>query len=92
MSVTLPNNVIISPDILFQDISGETIVLNLAKEQYFGLDDVSTRMWELLNECEDIDGVVAQLLTEFDVDQEVLRTDLAGLIDKLVEAGLVTVP
>ncbi len=91
MNTSLSRKITISPDILFQDIAGETILLNLANEQYFGLDDVSTRMWELLKECDNIEAVVDQLLTEYDVDQDLLRKDLAELIDKLIEAELVSV-
>ncbi len=91
MNNCLPTQVTIAPDVLFQELDEETVLLNLASEQYFGLDNVATRMWQLLSKCDDVDAVIVQLMTEFDVDQATLRKDLAKLITKLDEAGLVTV-
>ncbi len=91
MSVSLPTQITMNPDILFQELEGETVLLNLANEQYFGLDDIGTRMWQLLDEQDNVEAVVSQMLSEYDVDAETLRADLATLINSLVEAGLVTV-
>lgn len=78
-----------SPDVLHQELGGETVLLNLANEQYFGLDPIGTRVWQLLVQTRRADAVMAQLLQEFDVGAEQLREDLSRLLDELVEAGLV---
>lgn len=78
-----------SPDVLHQELGGETVLLNLANEQYFGLDPIGTRIWQLLVQTRRADAVMAQLLQEFDVGAEQLREDLSRLLDELVEAGLV---
>jgi len=33
---------------LFQEVSGENVILDLASESYFGLDVIGTREWSLL--------------------------------------------
>lgn len=78
-----------SPDVLHQELGGETVLLNLANEQYFGLDPIGTRIWQLLVQTRRADAVMAQLLQEFDVGAEQLREDLSRLLDELVQAGLV---
>ena len=50
MNPSLPTQVEISPEALFQELDGETVLLNLQSERYYGLDDVGTRMWQLLAE------------------------------------------
>ena len=79
----------ISPDVLFQEIEGETVLLDPGVERYYALDDVGTRFWQLLNEHGDVDVVVAAMLREFDVDEQTLRSDLDALLASLREAGLV---
>ena len=91
MTTTLPHRVTPTDKVLFQDLERESIMLDLESEYYFSLDDVGTRMWQLLSEHQETATVLAQLLDEYDVDAATLQHDLAALIDQLVAAGLVTV-
>jgi hypothetical protein len=91
MGVSLPKRITVAPDTLFQELSGESVLLNLQSEQYYSLDDIGTRMWQLLAEREDTVSVMGQLLDEYEVDETTLRKDLAELIAKLAEEGLITV-
>lgn len=79
----------ISPDVLFQEVSGETVLLDLASEQYFGLDAVGTRIWALLNEGATADDVVETLLEEYEVERATLEADVAELLAGLAGAGLI---
>ena len=79
------------PDhILFQEIAGESVLLNMASEHYFGLDDVGTRIWNLLVEDGDPQKALAQLQQVYDVDEVTLRTDMAKLIEELSGKGLIS--
>ena len=91
MSPSLPTRVQMSSDTLYQDMDGETVFLDLANGEYYGVDEVGTRMWQALRESEDVESAVSRLLTEFDVDEDTLRADLAVLIEKMRQAGLLTV-
>ena len=84
MTITLSKNV------LAQEIDGETVLLDLASESFFGLDEVSTRVWQLLGEGVGRDRLIDTLLDEYDVDREVLEKDVGELLQRLAEAGLVT--
>lgn len=78
----------ISEEALSQEVNGETVILDLQSESYFGLDEVGTRIWQLLQEEKDLQKVYNTLLQEYDVEAEQLEQDLIELIDKLIEAGL----
>jgi hypothetical protein len=93
MSVPLPSRVGISPNVLFQDLGGESVLLNLDNDRYYGLDDVGTKMWQLMAEHGDIETVVERLLAAYpgETDAPTVRRDLGDLIARLTEAGLLTV-
>ncbi len=84
-------SVITSPEVLFQELDNETVLLNLATEQYHGLDETGTRIWQLLTQHGGVEPVVTQMLAEYDVSEAQLRQDVAHLIEELAEAGLVNV-
>jgi len=79
----------IAPDVLFQEVSGETVLLDLESEQYFGLDAVGTRIWALIGEGVSVGEMVDTLLQEYEVERATLQSDVEELVGKLSEAGLV---
>ena len=78
-----------APDVLFQEIEGEMVLLDTKAERYYALDDVGTRFWELLSEHRDLEPAVTAMLDEFAVDEATLRADLTTLLEELDAAGLV---
>ena len=86
---SLADHVTISREVLFQELDGEAVLLDLASESYFGLDDVGTRIWQLLQEHGSLRKVFDIMLEEFDVQPERLEQDLLKHIGELADAGLV---
>jgi hypothetical protein len=78
-------------DVLISGVDSESVLLNLKSERYFGLDEVGTRMVSVLTSSDSIQVAYEALLKEYEVDAERLREDLTGLIDKLVDQGLVEI-
>jgi hypothetical protein len=87
----LPKKVKISDSVLFQQINNECVLLDMESEQYFGLDDVGARMWQVLSEDGDTEKAVTVLLAEFDTDESTLRRDLITLITELGNEKLVSI-
>jgi hypothetical protein len=75
--------------VLFQEVSGETVLLDLDSESYFGLDEIGTRIWMLLHEGRGQGGIVGALLEEYEVERDTLEADVAELLGNLLEAGLI---
>ena len=81
----------ISEEVLSQEVNGETVLLDLEGESYFGLNEVGTRIWQLLNASNTVGQTLDVLVDEYDVEREFLEADVEALLDKLLEAGLVVV-
>ena len=81
-------NVEIGEDVLFQQLQGEVVLLNMASQRYFGLNEVGARMWQLLLESGNVDTVTDRLRETYDADPLTLRADLERLVGELVGAGL----
>jgi hypothetical protein len=88
MTITFTDRVALPKDVMISDIGGESVLLNMNSERYFGLDKVGTRMLSVLTESSSIQKAYEVLLDEYDVDAELLRRDLVSLIDKLLAQGL----
>ena len=88
-----PNQKILAAkNVLIQELAGQSVLLNLQTEEYFGLDDVGTRMWETLIEKESIGITIDSLLDEYEgVESAQLQQDLENLIEELLANGLVEI-
>ena len=91
MMISFAARVSVPSDILISEVGGESVLLNLKNERYFGLDDVGTRMWKTLIASDSIQAAYETLLAEYDVEASRLREDLDELIQQLMEQGLVEV-
>jgi len=81
----------LSEDTILQIINDEVILLNLATESYYALNNVGARMLQLLEKTESIQQVFNTLLTEFDVSPETLKMDMRSLINDMLGHGLVEI-
>jgi hypothetical protein len=88
---SLPRSVSATSGTLVSELGGEAVILHLDSEQYFGLDEVGARMWQILMASDSVSAAFDQMLEEWDVEPERLRGDLADLIEQLRENGLVEV-
>lgn len=88
--MNLNQAITLSPDVISQEVSGETVLLDLESENYFGLDEVGTRIWQLIKETGDLQAVYDTLLEEYEVSGERLQQDLETLLTEISDLGLVT--
>lgn len=79
----------LSTDVLFRELTGEAVLLDLSSQRYFGLDEIGTRIWQLLGEHGRTDAVYEAMLEEFDVGEAQLRRELDGFVQELAKAGLI---
>jgi hypothetical protein len=78
-----------SPDVHYELLEGEAVLLDMRSGRYFGLDVVGTRIWQLVHEGSDFPAVVAALEADFDAPYDVLERDTATFLRQLQERGLV---
>jgi hypothetical protein len=88
---SISSRVKLSEDVLFQELQGDAVLLDLKTGVYFGLDRVATRMWHLMGETPALSGVVDTMLEEFDVTRDRCSADVLSLVGRLEEQGLLSV-
>lgn len=91
MRVTLASRVRVRDDVMFRDVEGELVLLNLTTGVYFGLDALGTRIWHLLPQRPTLHGLRDSLLDEYDVTAPHCEDDLIAFIQALRDHELVEV-
>jgi hypothetical protein len=89
--ITLACRVAARHDVLFRDLDGEMVLLDLRTGVYCSLDPLGTRIWALAQEGRSLADIVEAVVDEYDVSPERFSADLLGFVASLREKGLVEV-
>jgi hypothetical protein len=77
------------PGIVYREIQGEAVLLELASGRYFAVNKVGTTVWEALGEGITVAELEARIVEEFDVDDVTAWRDLEDFLKDLHKHGLV---
>ena len=83
--------VTVSQNLAVADLGSEAVLLDPISGNYFGLNEVASRILHLAQEATTIAEIVDRLLVELDVDRERLTGDVATFVEDLERRGLVDV-
>jgi hypothetical protein len=72
-------------------IGDQTVLVNLDRGIYFGLDEMGTRVWDCIRQSASVESIVSRLEEEYDVCTTVLTRDIARFVEGLRGRGLITV-
>ena len=73
------------------DLDGEKVMMDLDKGQYFMMNEVGSRIWELTTDNTVIKEIVQALLKEYEVEENECEETVIKFIKQLYEANLVKV-
>jgi hypothetical protein len=79
-----------SSDAIAKELDGELVLLDLQSGTYFGLNEVGSRIWELMESPVSVADINTKLLEEFEVSDEVLSADVDAFLGVLHEKKLLS--
>ena len=93
MPYLVPRNAIVvaRPCLVSAALDHETVILHPDRGIYFGLNEIGTRVWDSLGSPTTPRDLAQTLHSEYEVEPEVLASDLDAFLGKLAEQGLIDV-
>jgi hypothetical protein len=73
-----------NPDVLWQRLDDEVIVMQLKTDRIFSLNATGARFWELIAGGMELAAVREEMGKEFDVPPEVLAAEVEGILTLLI--------
>lgn len=68
---------------------GETVLMSVEKGMYYGLDEVASRIWDLLASPIAVSDLCDRLILEYDVDRRTCERQVTAYLEDLRQEGLV---
>jgi hypothetical protein len=78
-----------NPDIIWNNVRGETVLLNSTSGRYYGLNKVGCAFWEKIDGKRSLTEIVELMHQQFNVEKEILVKDIEDLTKTLAENNLV---
>jgi hypothetical protein len=85
----LQEKITIPPEVMARQVGEETVILHLTSGNYFGLNAVGARIWQLISQGMPRAAICEALLLDYDVAREDLERDIERLIQDLLSQGLI---
>ncbi|HET9209775.1 MAG TPA: PqqD family protein [Thermoanaerobaculia bacterium] len=77
--------------VLTQTAAGTLVLLDLDGGQYYSLDEVSARVWELCDGEHGVEGIVEAISAEYDAPVETIYEDVLAFLEEMVDEKLLVV-
>lgn len=81
--------VVVPDHVVSRFVDGLTVVLDIDTGRSFSFDDVGTRAWQALTECETAGAAVLRLTSEYDAPPDTIERDLVALLEQLASSNLI---
>ena len=89
--MTLGDVLDIPPHVIARQVGDETVLLDLNRGTYFGLDPIGARIWELICQNLTLAAISDVIVEEYNVSREIIEKDLLKLAEDLAAQKLVQV-
>jgi hypothetical protein len=87
-----PRSIVVATrDQVSSDLAGETVVLSMQSAKYYGMDEVGSRIWELVREPIRVSDLVEAIVSEYDVQPDQCESDVRAFLGRLAAGGLLEV-
>lgn len=91
MSLSPESIVVATRDNLASDLPDETIILNLPRGRYFGVNGVAREIWEMLREPTSVREIAESIAGRYDAPAADVERDVYAFLDELRSNELITV-
>lgn len=76
---------------LVSDMEGSKVMLNIEHGKYYDLGAVGGDIWNMMVSPIKLEGIIENLLTNYDVDREICKEQVLSFISQLLKENLIVV-
>ena len=73
------------------DIDGQAIMMSIENSKYFGMDEVGTSIWNLLDQNPSFEELISNLMAEYEIDRETCENDTKAFLERLLQYKLIEI-
>lgn len=79
-----------STEVMTASVHDETVMMDIESGRYYGLDDIGSEIWRMLETPRRFGDLVDSLLKDYEADRAVIAADLRKLLSLMAEYKIVS--
>jgi hypothetical protein len=91
MPIELSSRIVRAENLMSAPVDNEIVILNMAKSNYIGLDEIGLRLWEMFAQPCRVDELCDRLSREYEATSEQIVADVLPFLEELRSEGLIKV-
>ncbi|GAB4303350.1 MAG: PqqD family protein [Marinilabiliales bacterium] len=91
MKIKLTDKVGRHPDMLYSQLDDEIVMMSIENGEYYGLNEIASRIWELLKKDMQVSDIISELMNEYEVDEETCKNDVFEFLSEMMEKKLIQI-
>lgn len=76
-------------NMLFSRMDHEVVMLSIENSAYYGLDEIASHIWDLLEKPVKVDDLLSSLTNEYEVSRDQCESDVIPLLNDLYQKKLI---
>ena len=89
-TINLKTTIKRNPEMVTSNIDGEIVMMSIDHGEYYGLDEIGSRIWELLENPMTIEHLIDILVEEFEVNKETCTSDTLEFLNDLAQKNIIS--
>lgn len=89
--ITLESTVQKQETVISADLEEAIVMMDIEKGQYYSLNEVGSKIWDMLTEPIQVHAICENLMTDFDVSAEVCQQEVLAYLTELLELGIISI-
>ncbi len=89
--ITMDSMIVGETNIVFNEMDGETIMMSIENGEYYGLNSIGSRIWQLLQSTKTVSEICDAVLPDYDVTPEQCAQDVLNFLNRMAEKGVVKI-
>jgi hypothetical protein len=87
-----PNSMVLRSDnLLAQSVDEDIVILDTEKGVYYGIENIGSRIWQLIVTPISARQICQMLIEDFAVDRETCEHDVLAFLEMLLHRGLIEI-
>lgn len=76
-------------DVVFSEVDGEIVAMSIQSGKYYGLQEIGSRIWDIIDDPISISKICEALMAEYDVTADQCNLDVLRFMEKLWNKDLI---
>ncbi|MGL5087631.1 MAG: lasso peptide biosynthesis PqqD family chaperone [Clostridium sp.] len=90
-TIGLEDIIVKNKEIDDSEIDGDKVMMNLDKGEYFMMNSVGSRIWDIIDSPISVSEIMATLIGEYEVEEETCKASVVEFLVRLNNAELISI-